>query len=154
MQKLIKLLHDPASDVSRKEAINGLEYLIKENSELERLHAAISIQVTQRQHKIDKLTAENSALHTELDDAYKRFAVCIGERDAYQTAYGKCDEICDDLLIENKLLHERHHNSNEILTELKNTIARARGCIIGLINRTPIRDLDETLAELTSAIEK
>ena len=60
MKELIERLLIAAN----KEA-DALEHLTAKNNDLERLHAAVTIQVTQRQHKIDKLIAERDALKAD-----------------------------------------------------------------------------------------
>ena len=64
MKNLIDSTRQFANDLADalEQQADEIERLTAENAELERLHAAVTIQVTQRQHKIDKLTAERDAL--------------------------------------------------------------------------------------------
>ena len=69
MKNLIDSTRQFANDLADalEQQADEIERLTAENAELERLHAAVTIQVTQRQHKIDKLTAERDALKADAE---------------------------------------------------------------------------------------
>jgi hypothetical protein len=74
---------------------------------------------------------------------------------------GWCIECVMKLQTENERLKvagtDMTRNCCEVRKErdsLLSTCERARSCINGLLNRTPVRDVDETLAEIDAAIAR
>ena len=87
---------------------------------------------------LDRIEAENAALREGLDGWHSRYLDCEVERDVEKEHVRQCVANIAKLVAEN--------------AALRATCGRARGCIAGLLKRTPVRDVAETLAEIDDAI--
>ena len=84
---------------------------------------------------LERLTAERDSLQEGLDGWHARYLDC-------EVEFARLVDVCHAAKL--RLATERD--------ALRATCERARGCIAGLLKRTPVRDVAETLAEIDDAI--
>jgi predicted nucleic acid-binding Zn-ribbon protein len=139
-----------------KEAADALERLTIENAQLQKDYTRIKESATlwhdryktKCQEYMDRqailgaeivaLEAERDALQEGLDGWLSRYLDCEVERDALE----------EQMTADRKQFLDVRDERNA----LRATCERAIGCIDGLLKRTPVRDVAETLAEIDAAI--
>jgi uncharacterized coiled-coil DUF342 family protein len=92
-----------------------------------------------------------SDLHLKAADALERLTA---ERDSLKEGLDGWHARCLDMEVERDAMEEQMTADRKQFLGVRDELnaLRARGCIDGLLKRTPVRDVAETLAEIDAAI--
>ncbi len=155
MKDLIERLLITANKAATlQEAADELQRLTAKNNELERLHAAVTIQVTQRQHEIDKLIAERDAAPTA--PAQQEFIATA----THSTSSGRIEFTGTEALTEllgrfgsGRLVHLYAADTLERLSRDKMNLA-ADIVEVATLRDKLLRDRDEKIERLSQLFEQ